>query len=82
MGANSAEWNNPLDRISNFCPSPLALPPANTVPKDAARARNRIVVVRVRVLGPNRGRQNLLAVPPVTYAHRPQCERRNVGNEC
>ena len=59
-------------------------PPANTVPKDAARARNRIVVVRRAVRGPNRGRQNLLAGPPVTYARarRPQRERRNVGNEC
>ena len=68
IGANSAEWNNPLDRISNFCPSPSSpLQQIRSQKTPLERARNRIGSSAVPP-GPNRGRlQNLLANPPVTY---------------
>ena len=89
MGANSAEWNNPLDRISNFCPSlPPSLPPLSLFSRrkygpqktpTPPRRSSESVIGSSEAQIEGRGGQNLLAGTPVT---RPQCDRRCVVILC
>ena len=85
MGANSAEWNNPLDRISNFCPSlpslclfsPRKYGPQKTPTPPRRSSESVIGSSEAQIEG--RGGQNLLAGTPVT---RPQWDRRCVVILC
>lgn len=83
MGANSAEWNNPLDRISNFCPSlpplPLFSPRKYGPQKTPPRRSSESVIGSSEAQIEAGGGQNLLAGTPVT---RPQCDRRCVVILC